>query len=1136
MFVRLGIIEHSSLASSPTGSNDMRCVMTALLYWLLLFSQRDAFSEVDYVSQVKPLLVGHCVACHGPVRQKGGLRLDTAAAIKSGGESGAALSLSEPSTSLLLEVLTGKAGYSMPPEGEGVRLSEAEVAIIAEWIKEGAHAPTDEEPLTDPGDYWSYQPVVRPQLSSDPEDTWSRNAIDRLVHRKHRELKLQPVTDAPPDLLLRRLFLDLIGLPPTRAELHAFVAAPSNDAYAKIVDDLLSRPQYGERWGRHWMDVWRYSDWYGSRAINEMRYSQRHIWKWRNWIIESLNEDTGYDQMVREMLAADEIAPTDINTLRATGFLGRNWYKFDRNVWLFETVEQTSQAFLGLTLRCCRCHDHKYDPISQLDYYRFRAFFEPHDVRTDPLSAGSGVIKDQTLGEIPVDGLSRIYDKTIDAPTWLFERGNDRSPDKSQPIHPAVPASLEVELGKIAPVSLPAAAWYPALQSDYSKSLVDAARTEITKAQTQLEKTKSAAEVAAMKLATAEAATPVNSDSQASEGRTFLRDDFSSARPDVWKTLNGDWKYEDGHLTQKSVTSFATIVTAKNHPRDFSAKVRYRPLSPGAYRSVGFSFDFVDKGNSQDVYTSTGDARQSIQAFHRTGGKQVYPRAGIVPVKLKVGEETLVEVTVRGTLLKISLNGELKLEYVMPEARRDGQFALWVHSGAAEFLELDIQELRESVDDLRRKQLEAVHAVALQEKQIQLRSRQLDSLNARIAAERAKHSQPPSADAADLAEAASAAERRVAVTQTEMELQKTEQQLELLKQSQPSKEEADTTEPPAFSGAEKLIAEARKKLTAATEAAACVDTKYEPLGPTYPKTSSGRRLALANWITDPRNPRTARIAANHIWLRHFGEALVPSVENFGLNGKQPSHPELLDWLASELVEHDWSMKHLHRQIVLSRTYRLSSAAVDDSPNRNVDRENIFLWRANSRRMEAEVVRDCVLATAGKLNLERGGPEIPQTEGATSLRRSLYFRITPDDRMKFLELFDVANPNACYRRSDSVVPQQALAMTNSALPLEMARHLARQIDQETADKNVEVAQRRFVEAAFEQVISRQATSQELDFCVNFLNHQTELLTSPKLTAFEGPAVAKVAPSSNKELRAKENLIHVLYCHNDFVTIR
>ncbi|MGZ0172579.1 MAG: DUF1553 domain-containing protein [Planctomycetales bacterium] len=1124
----------------------MRRVMIVLLCWLGLFSQREACAEVDYVSEVKPLFVAHCVACHGPARQKGGLRLDTAAAIKVGGESGAALSLSEPQESLLLQVLTGKAGFSMPPEGEGEPLSKAEVTIIAEWIKAGAHSPADEKPLTDPRDYWSYQPVSRPDVPDDATDDWSRSPIDAFIRQKHQQHNLQPVSDASPDLLLRRVYLDLIGLPPTRKELHAFLADPSDAAYAAIVDDLLSRPQYGERWGRHWMDVWRYSDWYGSRAINEMRYSQRHIWKWRNWIIESLNEDTGYDQMVREMLAADEIAPTDIDTLRATGFLGRNWYKFDRNVWLFETVEQTSQAFLGLTLRCCRCHDHKYDPISQLDYYQFRAFFEPHDVRTDPLSAGTGVIKDQTLGEIPVDGLSRIYDKTIEAPTWLFERGNDRSPDKSRPIHPAVPAALGVELPEIAAVSLPAASWYPSLQDGYAKSLVDAAQADVTKAGAQISELQAAVVAAAKKLAIAEKSqtqeslpNPTSDPKTSDEAASFLHDDFSSARADTWKTLSGNWKYEDGHLTQKTVTSFATIATLKNHPKDFSAMVRYRTLAAGGYRSVGFSFDFIDTGNSQDVYTSTGDARQTVQAFHRKDGKQVYPPAGVVPVKLKVGEETLVEVTVRGPLLKISLNGDLKLEYVMPEARREGRFTLWVHNGAAEFLELDIRELTESIDDLRREHLEAVQAVALQKKRDMVAERKVTSLQARIVAEQAKHAQPPASNSKQLAEQASAAERQVAVAQAEVELLTAEQQLELIAQSKADAQEqnGDDGKPTSFSTAtEKKLAEARKKLVAATEAAASTDTKYEPIGPTYPKTSTGRRTALANWITDRRNPRTARIAANHIWLRHFSEAIVPSVANFGLNGKLPSHPELLDWLAAELVENNWSMKHLHRQILLSRTYRLSSAAVDDSPNRNVDRENIFLWRANSRRMEAEVVRDCVLATAGKLNLERGGPEIPQTEGATSLRRSLYFRITPDDRMKFLELFDVANPNACYRRSDSVVPQQALAMTNSALPLEMARHLARQIDHETAGKDVELAQRRFVEAAFEQVISRQATTQELDFCVNFLNHQTELLTSPKLTAFEGPAVAKVAPSSNKELRAKENLIHVLYCHNDFVTIR
>ena len=1108
--------------------------------WLVHFAGAEARAEVDYFAEVKPLLISHCVACHGPVRQKGGLRLDTAAAIRNGGESGSAISLTSPDESLLLEVLTGKAGFTMPPEGEGERLSDDEFAVISEWVKAGAPAPADEKPLTDPKDFWSYQPVVRPDVSSDESSDWDRSPIDSFVRRKHREHDLKPVDDAPPAILLRRVFLDLIGLPPTREELHSFLADPSDKAFATIVDDLLSRPQYGERWGRHWMDVWRYSDWYGRRASNEMRYSQRHIWKWRNWIIESLNEDKGYDQMVREMLAADEIAPTDTQTLRATGFLGRNWYKFDRNVWLFETVEQTSQAFLGLTLRCCRCHDHKYDPISQLDYYRFRAFFEPHDVRTDPLSAGSGVIKDQTLGEIPVDGLSRIYDKTIDAPTWLFERGNDRSPDKSQPISSAVPEALGVALPQIRPVQLPAAAWYPALQSDYAKSLIEAAEANVAAAETELVKLRADLKTATEKLdgvlvssKSKQTATSVTEDS---EEKLILHDDFAAPRVDMWKTLNGDWKYEDGHLAQKSVTSFATIVTTKNHPRDFKAKVRYRTLSPGSYRSVGFSFDFVDKGNSQDVYTSTGDTRQSVQAFHRKGGKQVYPQEGIVPVKLNVGEETLIEVTIRGPLLNISLNGEMKLEYVMPEARRDGKVALWVHSGAAEFLELEIQELRESVDDLRRKQLEAAHAVALQEKRVSLSERRFDSLRARIEAEQARHTLPEGDSSTVLAELASAAERQVVVAQAEIELLTASQQVELLNQARNREVAVEDDKQPDESAADKKLVEATKNLAAATKAAALTDTKYEPIGSTYPKSSTGRRAALADWMTDPRNPRTARIAANHIWLRHFGEAIVPSVENFGLNGKQPSHPELLDWLASELVENNWSMKHLHRQIVLSRTYRLSSAAGEDPPNRETDPENQFLWRANSRRMEAEVVRDCVLASAGKLDLTRGGPDIPHTEDAITLRRSLYFRITPDDRMKFLELFDVANPNACYRRSDSVVPQQALALSNSALPLEMSRHLARQIDKATAGEDNGVANKNFITAAFEQTISRPPTSSELAFCLQFLDGQTELLASSKLTAFGGAAVAKVAPSPNSDMRAKENLIHVLYCHNDFVTIR
>src|SRR5215211_2161831 len=177
------------------------------------------------------------------------------------------------------------------------------------------------------------------------------------------------------------------------------------------------------------MDVWRYSDPFGNGE--EYRYSQRHVWRWRDWIVESLNADKGYDRMIVEMLAGDEIAPGDRDTLRATGYLARNWYKFNRTAWIQDTVEYTAAGFLGITLRCARCHDHKYDPVSQADYYRFRAVFEPHDVRIDPVAGQPDVNK---------DGVARAFDKTPEAPTYLFVRGDERNPDKSRTMPPAIPA------------------------------------------------------------------------------------------------------------------------------------------------------------------------------------------------------------------------------------------------------------------------------------------------------------------------------------------------------------------------------------------------------------------------------------------------------------------------------------------------------------------------------------------------------------------------------------------------------------------------------------------------------------------------------------------------------------------------
>jgi hypothetical protein len=318
---------------------------------------------------------------------------------------------------------------------------------------------------------------------------------------------------------------------------------------------------------------------------------------------------------------------------------------------------------------------------------------------------------------------------------------------------------------------------------------------------------------------------------------------------------------------------------------------------------------------------------------------------------------------------------------------------------------------------------------------------------------------------------------------------------------------------------------ATKALDQARAAAAKEDPTYAPLlRPTTPG-STGRRLALAKWITDRNNPLTARVAVNHVWMRHFGKPLVPTVANFGLGGKPPTHPELLDWLAVRFMEDGWSMKKLHRLIVTSETYRLGSQAGEEGMKK--DPENRWLWRMNPRRMDAEVVRDSLLAAAGDLDATAGGPPLDEKLGQTSHRRSLYFRFNTQYRMAFLDQFDAPSPSECYERRESVVPQQALALSNSALALTEARLLARRL----------AAEPDFIAAGFEQVLGRPPTTPERERCERFLREQAALLRDPsRLSAFPASPDAVVPPDADPAGRAREDLIGVLFNHNDFVTIR
>ena len=1123
------------------------CVLSS--HWAGLGSalgdESSPAADVDYERFIKPLLFNKCVACHGAIRQSSGLRLDHGSLIRKGGESGSAAEPGRSDTSLLIQRVTATdSSQRMPPEGQGEKLTDEQIKLLRKWIDAGAHSPQNEELPGDPAHYWSYQSPITPDIPSVKNTDWVRTPIDAFIGAQHESRGLQPSPETPRAVWLRRVTLDLIGIPPTQTELHTFLNDHSENAYEAVVDTLLARPEYGQRWGRHWMDVWRYSDWYGSRGINEIRYSQRHIWRWRDWTVESLNEDKPYDRMVMEMLAGDELAPADPNILRATGYLGRNWYKFDRNVWLFDTVEQTSQAFLGLTMKCARCHDHKFDPITQEDYYHLRAFFEPHDVRIDPISGSLETEKDATLGPVVREGVARVYDKELEAKTYVFERGDNRYPDQSRLMSAAVPRALGSLAEEIHAVALSADAWQPHLRAAVAEGLVKNAESEIALAAEKIRTTLAEAKSAQLALASFETRVAEQKSYGASgeaiaDAKPVLNDQFAT-RTETWKVLSGKWDWKDGRLIESSVANFSTLVADVIHPKNFRARVRYRTLLPGTIRSVGFSFDYIDSGNSQDVYTATGDSSQSVQAFHRKGGQQFYPAAGIVRTKLAVGEETVVEITAREQRLQLKLNGEHKLDYVIPEARREGQFALWVHSGSAEFLEVDIRELVPSLTELQLAQQTALHNVKVAEQQLVIAEQQKLSLMARLAAERAKYSGERPEEVREKSRAASRAEREVAAARVAAEVFEAEHLLALSKVSS-GEDAAGTDSKPLSADAEKKLTEAKAKLADALSAIEKADDTYTALGPTYPSTSTGRRLALARWIVAPQNPRGSRIAVNHIWLRHFGEALVPSVANFGLNGQRPSHPELLDWLATELVRQEWRMKPIHRMIVLSAVYRQTSATGPETAvianNRTVDPTNRFLWRMNSRRMESEVVRDSVLAVSGKLDCSSGGPEIPETESLSNFRRSLYFRSTPNEKSGFLETFDAANPNECYRRQESVVPQQALALMNSSLTLDLARQRAEEWSSAAGQGDSREVRTAFVTAAFENLLTRQPTTTELESCLTFLDRTMATIARSDLKMFPAGGQASSRPAAKEPwLRARENLVHVLFSHNDFVTIR
>ncbi len=869
----------------------------------------------DYSGTIRPLLAERCFSCHGGLKQEAGLRLDTVSLMVEGGESGGVVTKGDPNASLILErVSDPDPATRMPPEGEGEPLSAAQLAMVRDWIKAGCPAPADEKPEADPKSHWAFQPRVRPEVPAVKNASWVRNPIDAFLAEAHENAGVVPQPEPPRAVLIRRVSLDLIGLPPQPEELAALETDASPNWYETLVEKLLADPRHGERWGRHWMDIWRYSDWWG--LGDQLRNSQKHMWHYRDWIIESVNADLPYDEMVRQMLAADELYPDDPAKLRATGFLARNWFLFNRTPWMDETVEHVGKGLLGLTMNCSKCHDHKYDPIRQEDFYQMRAFFEPISVRLDVVPGE---------GDLAKNGIPRVYDGLLDTPTYRFVRGEDTKPDKTKPIEPGVPDVIAFKQLAIEPVSLPQTAAEP-------------------------------------------------------ERRPWVLD--------------------------------AHVATA----------------------------------------------RRAVESAEAAVAKESTP-----------AKQQAVAVA--------------KAELAAVEKRAEATRAAWAAADSASASEAD----------------------------------------------------PLRKQAAELAKAAVRAERELAVAKAWGKVGEIAGKL--------TKAAEEKKDAPSIAGLEKELAKARESLEKTVKAVGEPDETFTPLvgakwtptrfktsgadDPTvaFPATSTGRRKALAEWIVDPRNPLTARVAVNHIWMRHIGKPLVTTVFDFGRKGNAPTHPKLLDWLASELVEgpaggKPWSMKHLHRLIVTSAAYRMGSSTAGAEASLKTDPDNQFLWRREPVRLESQVVRDCILSLAGTLDATTGGPSIPAGEQSKSRRRSVYFWHSDIDRNLFLTTFDDADVKECYRRDQSIVPQQALALSNAAIVHDSATTIAARIISAGTAAGAGMSDEAFLDRAFVMLLDRRPSADERAACSTAIG---------KWRALGKPAGAGADPA----------LIHMVWAllnHNDFVTLR
>jgi mono/diheme cytochrome c family protein len=1002
------------------------------------------FAATDFAKEIEPILVKRCSECHGPDKQKADLRLDSrTAALKPTKSGKLALVPGKPDESELLKrVLTDDEDDRMPPKGE--KLTAKEVASLRNWISEGATWPE-----FDPRKHWSFQAPVRPEPPT-PKNSQSvvRNEIDRFIVARLEKEGLSQQPEADRATLARRVSLDLTGLPPSWAEVEAFVKDTSPNAYESLVDRLLASPHYGEHMARGWLDLARYADSNGYQVD-----LARSIWPYREWVINAFNRNQPFDQFTIDQLAGDLVPNPTLEQKIATGF-NRNTKVNDegggdaeeyRTKAVKDRVATLGTAWLGLTLACAECHTHKYDPITHEDYYRLYAFFN-NSTDAGNYSLGPNV-------EVPRPDLSE---------TENFVR-----------------ARLE-----------------------QAKQELAATETKLAAEQIKWEK------------------------SVAKKG-------------DVWRVLNLTNAYSTGGSSYTNLPDGSLLGTGVNPIYDTISVEADTDLTgitavllevlpdpslpkngPGRWGQTGnfildeFAFAAAPKSGPMPATTNlffagaTADWEQ--QYYRAEHAVDRNPKTGWA-IGPKFGERHFLIAHLKEPAgYKGGSKLSFKFEHYHGNSHCIGRFRISVTT------EKDLAALWPVSTEVRAA-LAATPATRTPEQT------KLIAATQRASSETIRH-----------------LEREI------FRLEQKQKQLASQKFTTLVMQERSEPKP-----RETYIHLRGDFLTKGKDVTAGVPAAFPPL----PGNEPTNRLALAKWLVDPANPLTARVTVNRFWERCFGTGLVKTSEDFGRQGEAPSHPELLDWLATEFIRTGWDVKAMQKLIVMSATYRQSAAT--DATRLEKDFYNRLLSRGPRFRMDGEMIRDHALAVSGLLNPKLGGPSVypvqvpnlwkeigflrpeigmdewPVSEGPDLYRRGLYTFWRRVCTYPTFATFDAPSREVCVaRRPRTNTPLQALAALNDPTLLEAARVFAQRILTEGGKDD---AAR--IEFAFRTCLGRTPTKEETKRLLAYVRQQQSSFGRDAKSAAELLNVGSAErPSSldERKLAAWMMLANVLFNLDEALT--